>query len=319
MGQDSGQAGQSGEDSREGSPHGQDRPTSPTITDILSKSTRYLREKGSTTPRLDAELLVAEALGLSRVELYTHFDQPLNEAEVDRCRQLVLRRGKGEPVAYITGRAYFRHLTLRVDRSVLVPRPETEHLVEIALKLLMEGDWGTHAPEVLDVGTGSGAIAVALAVDFPEARITGVDASEAALELARENARVAGTGDRVSFACSDLFDDLDPLHTFDIIISNPPYISAEEWPSLPVDVREYEPREALWGGPDGLDFYRRLAVDAPQLLRPRGCLILEIGHSQGPAVRELLTETNLFETIDIEKDYADHERVVVAQMGKIEA
>lgn len=319
MGRDSGQAEQSGENSPEGSSHGQGRPAPPTITDILSKSTRFLREKGSNTPRLDAELLVAEALGLSRVELYTHFDQPLNEAEVDRCRQLVLRRGKGEPVAYITGRAYFRHLTLRVDRSVLVPRPETEHLVEIALKLLMEGDWGAHAPEVLDAGTGSGAIAVALAMDFPEARITGIDASESALELARENARVAGVSDRVAFACSDLFDELDPLHTFDIIISNPPYISDEEWPALPVDVREYEPREALWGGPDGLDFYRRLAVDAPQFLRPRGCLIMEIGHTQGPAVRELLMETGLFETIDIEKDYADHERVVVAQMGKIEA
>lgn len=321
MGQDAGQAGQSGNASNGGAGGPQRPPAAkaPTITEILSKSTRFLKEKGSTTPRLDAELLVAEALSLSRVELYTHFDQPLNTAEVEGCRGLVVRRGRGEPVAYITGRVYFRHLTLSVDRSVLVPRPETEHVVEAALRLLMEGDWSPRGPEVLDVGTGSGAIAVALAVDFPEARVTAVDASGAALELARENARVAGVGDRIQFVCSDLMDELDPLHTFDIIVSNPPYISDEEWPGLPVDVRDFEPREALWGGPDGLDFYRRLAVEAPQLLRPHGCLILEIGQTQGPAVRELLGATGLFESVDIEKDYADHERVVVAQMGKMEA
>lgn len=308
-----------GEAKAERSGEGPARRPAPTITDILSKSTRFLKEKGSTTPRLDAELLVAEALGLSRVELYTNFDQPLNTAEVDHCRQLIMRRGQGEPVAYITGRAYFRRLTLRVDRGVLIPRPETEHLVEAALQQLTETDWGAHRPEVLDVGTGSGAIAVAVAVDFPEARITGADASEAALELAQENARVAGVSDRTEFVRSDLLADLDPMHTFDIIISNPPYISEEEWPTLPVDVREYEPREALWGGPDGLDFYRRLAVEAPQWLRPRGCLILEIGHTQGPAVRELLSATGLFESVETLRDYAEHERVVLAQMDRIEA
>jgi release factor glutamine methyltransferase len=283
----------------------------PTITKILSKSTSFLREKGSATPRLDAELLVAEALGLSRVELYTNFDQPLNFDEVDRCRDLLVRRGRGEPVAYITGRAYFRNLTLRVDRSVLIPRPETEHVVEIALKYLMDRDWQPHLPEVLDLGTGSGAIVISLALSFPEARYTAGDASEAALQLARENSRTADAG-QIDFIFSDMFDDLDPLHTFDLIVCNPPYISEEEWPTLPVSVREYEPREALFGGADGLDFYRRLALEAPQFMRPGGCLVAEIGHDQGPAVTELMGSTGLFDSIDLEQDYAGHDRVLIA-------
>ena len=283
----------------------------PTITQILSKSTRYLKEKGSSTPRLDAELLVAEALGLSRVELYTNFDQPLNFDEIDHCRELVLRRGKGEPVAYITGRAYFRNLTLRVDHSVLIPRPETEHVVEIALRFLMDREWAPHVPEVLDLGTGSGAIVISLALSFPEARYTAGDSSEEALELARENGRTADAG-QIDFIFSDLFEDLDPLHTFDLIVCNPPYISAAEWPTLPVSVRDYEPREALYGGEDGLDFYRRLALEAPQFMRPGGCLVAEIGHDQGPAVTELMGGTGLFSSIDLEPDYAGHDRVLVA-------
>jgi release factor glutamine methyltransferase len=289
----------------------------PTISSLLSRSTGYLREKGSTSPRLDAELLLAEVLGLTRVELYTNFEQPLNNDEVDAYRELVRRRGRGEPVAYIVGRAYFRNLTLRVSPAVLVPRPETEHVVDSALTFLMEGDWGPHSPEVLDLGTGSGAIAVSLAAGFPEARITATDASSEALEIAAENARIEGAAGRVVLMESDLFDRLDPLHTFDLIVCNPPYISAEEWPTLPVDVRDHEPRHALYGGRDGLDFYRRLAAEAPQFLRPQGCLIMEIGHNQGVAVTELLRESGLFDSVDIEKDYAGHDRVVTALRSRI--
>lgn len=284
----------------------------PTITDFLGKSAAWLKEKGSTSPRLDAELLLAEVLGMNRVELYVHFEQPLNHSEVDRYRELIRRRGEGEPVAYILGRGFFRNHELKLDSSVLIPRPETEHVVDAALDFLMESEWPA-APAVLDLGTGSGAIAISLAAGFPEAAITAADASPEALELARQNAAAAGVGPRISFVRSDMFDDLDPVATFDLIISNPPYISRDEWAALPRDVRDYEPREALHGGEDGLDFYRVLAGQAPQFLKPRGGLILEIGASQGKAVTELLAATGKFRAAGVLKDYAGLDRVVAGQ------
>jgi release factor glutamine methyltransferase len=284
----------------------------PTIAELLSKSADWLRDKGSSTPRLDAELLLAEVLGLNRVELYVNFDQPLTLPEVDRYRELIRLRGEGEPIAYILGRAYFRNLTLRVDRHVLIPRPETEHVVEAAIDFLMEGDW-LRPPAVLDLGAGSGAIAIAIATAFPDAEIIASDASAEALELAGENARNAGVPARIRFVQSDLFEALDPVGTFDLIVSNPPYISEEEWETLPRDVRDYEPREALYGGPDGLDFYRLLAAEAPQFLKPGGMLVLEIGAAQGKAVLELLEATGKFQAAGMIQDYAGLDRVVAAQ------
>lgn len=284
----------------------------PTITDLLGKSASWLKEKGSTSPRLDAELLLAEVLGMNRVELYVNFEQPLTPVEVDRYRELIRRRGDGEPVAYILGRGFFRNHELRVDSSVLIPRPETEHVVDAALDFMMEGEWPS-PPAVLDIGTGSGAIAISLAAGFPEAAITATDASAEALELARQNAGFAGVAPRISFVRSDLFDDLDPVFTFDLIVSNPPYISRDEWAALPRDVRDFEPREALYGGEDGLDFYRVLAEQAPQFLKPRGGLVLEIGANQGKAVTELLLATGNFRSVGLLKDYAGLDRVVAAQ------
>ena len=284
--------------------------TAPTIADLLAKSAGFLKQKGSATPRLDAELLLAEVLGTGRIELYTNYDQPLNKVEVDRYRELIRRRATGEPVAYILGRAYFRNLTLMVDSSVLIPRPETEHVVEAALNVLLERDW-SGAPRVLDAGTGSGAIAISIAAGFPEADVTAADASREALALAEKNARAAGAG-RISFILSDLFESLDPTGTFDLIVSNPPYISAEEWAQLPPDVREFEPREALYGGADGLDFYRRIAVEAAQILRPRGVLVLETGYQQGPPVTGLLEASGSFAAAVTLKDYSGFDRVVVA-------
>jgi release factor glutamine methyltransferase len=288
------------------------KTVAPAISLLLGKSAEFLKSKGSSTPRLDAELLLAEVLGMNRVDLYVNFDQPLTSTEVDRYRELIRRRGKGEPVAYILGRAYFLNLTIKVDRTVLVPRPETEHVVEAVLGLLAKRDWSGGAPRILDVGTGSGAIAIAIAAAYPDAEVTAVDSSEPALELARENARTAGLAARITFALSDLLADLDPLETFDLIVSNPPYIADDEWDGLPVDVREFEPRAALYGGPDGLDYYRRLVLDSPQLLRPEGAMILEIGYRQGRAVKELIEMDGRFTGAVIEKDHAGHDRVVVA-------
>jgi release factor glutamine methyltransferase len=294
-----------------------ERAISPKISDLLAKSTAFLKKKGSSSPRLDAELLVGEVLGLSRIELYTNYDLPLNADEVDRYRELIRRRAEGEPVAYILGRAYFRNLLLKIDRSVLVPRPETEHVVEEALAFLMEGDGLKGAPRVLEIGTGSGAIAISLAAGFPDAEITAIDASASALLVAEENACRAGISNKIKFMKSDLFDALDPTDTFDLIVSNPPYISDEEWLELPRDIREFEPHEALYGGPDGLEFYRRLAVEAPQFLRPQGCLILEIGYRQGQAVKELLERTEIFDKVEIKQDYAGHDRVVMARRKEL--
>jgi len=287
----------------------------PTIADLLSKSTGWLKERGSTTPRLDAELLLAEVLDFNRVDLYVHFDQPLTPGEVDRLRELIRRRGEGEPIAYILGRAFFRNLNLKVNRSVLIPRPETEHLVETAVDFLMEGDW-PRPPAVLDLGTGSGAIAIAITAAFPDAEITASDASGEALELAEENARGAGVGSRLRFIQSNLFEGLDPLETYDLIVSNPPYVSEEEWVALPRDVRDFEPREALYGGSDGLDFYRVLADQAPQFLKPGGELILEIGATQGQAVLELLQASGNFKSALVTPDLAGLDRVVSAQRSQ---
>lgn len=285
-----------------------------TILDLINRSADYLKSKGSETSRLDAELLLAETLSINRVDLYVRFEQPLNGGEVDRYRELIRRRGQGEPVAYILGRAAFRNLIFRVDPHVLVPRPETEHVVEAVLVILSEREWA-RPPAVLDVGTGSGAIAVALAHEYPDASYIATDASAEALQLARENADAAGVADRVEFTRSDMFAGLDPLNTFDVIVSNPPYIADDEWPQLPPDVREFEPEAALRAGADGLDYYRLLAAEAPQFLKPRGCLVMEIGHTQGLAVSELLKATGRFAEIDIEQDYGSRDRVVIAARG----
>lgn len=282
-----------------------------TILSLLKKSSDHLKSRGSTTPRLDAELLLAEVLGVSRVDLYVNFEQPMTEAEVDRYRELVRRRAGGEPVAYILGRAYFRNLTLKVGREVLIPRPETEHLVDVALRMLKSREW-RRPPAVLDLGTGSGAIAISLAAEFPDAEVTATETSVDALNLAGENARTAGVAARVVFIQSNMFEALDPVETYDLIVSNPPYVADGEWDMLPRDVREFEPLCALSGGPDGLDFYRRIAAEAPQFLKPGGSLILEIGHTQGPAVTSLLKATDRFAEVGVEPDYAARDRVVVA-------
>jgi len=288
------------------------------ISTLLLKSTAFLKRKGSLSPRLDAELLLAEVLGVDRIDLYINYRQPLNKAETDRDRELVMARGGGRPVAYILGRAHFRDLTLRVDERVLVPRPETEHLVEEALSFLRGRDW-RQPPRLLDLGTGSGAIAISLAASFPDAEVTAADRDAAALELAEENAGAAGLGGRITFIRSDMFQDLDPLTTFDLIASNPPYVSDEEWGSLPRDIRDFEPETALRGGADGLDFHRLLAAESHRYLRPGGRLLLEIGSGQGEAVTGLLTGNGAYSRVEVTRDYAGNDRVVTAERAADES
>ena len=249
-----------------------------TVGDVLRRAAEHL-DKTSETGRLDAELLLAHSLGRERIELYTDFDRPLSDPELDGYRALVARRARREPVAYILGEWGFRRLTLAVDRRALIPRPETEIVVERCLARLR----GVQAPRVLDVGTGTGAIALALADELAGAQVTAIDVSADALALAREN--VARTGLDVELLEHDLRAGL-PAGPWDLVVANPPYVEPEELDTLMPDVRDFEPHVALVGR-GATEAVARAALDA---LAPGGWLVLEVGDGQAAATATLLDE-----------------------------
>jgi release factor glutamine methyltransferase len=268
------------------------------LAEVLKGAVDYLAARGVESPRVDAELLLARALGLQRIELYTQHDRPLTEAEREAARELVRRRGAREPLAYVLGDWDFRRLTLRTDRRALVPRPETEIVVERCLALLD----GVSEPRLVDVGTGTGAIALALKQERPDARVTATDLSEEALALAGENA--AANGLDVELVHADLLTGLDG--PFDLVVSNPPYVLAEEVDALEPEVGLWEPRSALVD--EGQT--ARLVDDARRVLR--GHLVLEV-HERlaGEVARKL--EGASYEDVWIGRDLAERERVVTAR------
>lgn len=268
-----------------------------TVAEAVSEGERLLEDAGIETARLDAELLAGHALGLTRTELYRDPGRELAEGEAAELRALVERRARREPLAYVLGEWGFRRLTLNVDRRVLVPRPETEVVVERCLKLLH----GLDAPAVLDVGTGSGAIALAIADEHPGARVTAIDVSEQALEVARENARTAAL--EVVFEQRDVRDGL--VGSYDLVVSNPPYVTAEEIEGLEPEVRDWEPRTATVGD----DHTEVIATAAAEVLRPGGWLVLEVGDGQAPAVCRLLQKLN-YEHVRTASDLTGRDRVV---------
>ena len=268
-----------------------------TLGDVLRRAAEHLG-KTSETARLDAELLLAHSLGRERIELYTEFDRPLTEAELDGYRTLVARRAHSEPVAYILGEWGFRRLTLAVDRRALIPRPETEIVVERCLARLR----GLEAPRVLDVGTGTGAIALALADEHPGARVTAIDVSADALALAREN--VGRTGLEVELLEHDLRAGL-PAGPWNLVVSNPPYVEPEALDTLMTDVRDFEPHLALVGRGATEAVARSAAVE----LAPGGWLVLEVGDGQAPATVGLLDELEYAE-IATTPDLTGRDRVV---------
>ncbi len=278
-----------------------------TIGSILKWSEKYFGSHGADTPRLDAEVLLSYLLGQKRIFLYVHFDQPLTAEELARYREMVKRRAAGEPVAYICGEKEFMGLTFKVTPAVLVPQPDTETLVEAAIERLK----GKGGARVADVCTGSGAIALALAHYLPESSVTATDISSDALEIAKQNAEALGLSERVQFFEGDL---LAPLsgETFDAIVSNPPYIPGAEIAGLPREVRA-EPRLALDGGADGLDFYRRLVGESAALLQDGGFLAVECGDTQAVAIAEMAADA--FGKTEIVRDLADKERVLVLWKG----
>lgn len=258
-----------------------------TVLKVLQWTAGYLKDKGVDNGRLDAELLLAEVLGLDRVGLYLNYDRPLQADELAAYRQLVGRRSRREPLQYILGRAEFWSLPFKVGPAVLIPRPDTEILVEEALRRVRAD--GT----ILDVGTGSGAVAVALASELSAARLVGIDVSEAALEVAAENARYNGVAERVDLLQADLA--CLPAGPFDLIVANPPYIPNAELAGLMPEVRDHEPALALAGGDDGLDCYRLLAGQAASRLQPGGWLLAEVGIGQAAAVQEIFAAAELQE------------------------
>jgi release factor glutamine methyltransferase len=244
-----------------------------TVGRLLAWTTEWLAARGAESARLDAEVLLAHVRGCPRIALYTAFDEPVAEPQRARFRDLVRRRGAGEPVAYLVGSREFVSLPFAVTPDVLVPRPETEGLVVRVIDLCKTAE----SPRIVDVGTGSGAIAVTLAKHLPKARIVATDISVAALEVARANAARHGVAERITFAACDLLDDPAAAGSWDVIASNPPYVREDEFETLPPDVRLYEPRGALVAGPRGVEVVERLAKAAADRLEPGGWLVVEIG------------------------------------------
>lgn len=280
-----------------------------TILKILSWITAYLTEKQSESPRLDAEILLAFALKIERVQLYVQFDRPLLEDELALIRGLVKRRAAQEPIAYIVGTQGFWSLDLKTDSRALIPRPDTEILIEAVLGLLSEDSTAS----VIDIGTGSGAIALSLAVERPQLRIAATDIDLNTLELARENAALHGLSERVDFFYGDLLEALGTeWSTADMIVSNPPYIAEEQRSKLMADVRNFEPSGALFSGEDGLDILRRLTRDSYRFLQSGGYLLCEIGYDQGSLVRELFEGAG-FSDIEVRQDYGGRDRVVLGK------
>ena len=274
------------------------RSEATSVGTVLRRSTDYLIARGSETPRLDAERLLSKALGCGRIELYMALDRPLTREELDVARDLVVRRGTREPLQYVLGEWGFRRLTLTVDSRALIPRPETEILVDRALALLE----GRVAPRVLDVGTGSGAIALAIADEHPGAEVTGFDSSDEALSLAAEN--VLRTGFDVALVRGDLFAGL-PAGPWDIVVSNPPYVDVSDIAGLAPEVRDWEPRLALAAGGEVAAVVR----EAGREIAAGGGIVLEVGEGQAESAATLLVEHG-FEAIRVTPDLAGIDRIV---------
>jgi release factor glutamine methyltransferase len=284
-----------------------------TLREVIQKSAAFLERHGVESPRLQAEHLLGHVLKLPRLQLYLQFDRVLVETELDALRALVKRRAAREPLQHLVGTANFGGLELRVNRHVLVPRPETELLAESAVEFLASLAREPASPlAVLDLGTGSGCLSVFIAVKVPAARVTAVDVSPEALTVARANATTHGVTDRVDFLLGDLFAPLPPGSQFDLLVSNPPYIPSAEIATLQPEVREFDPRAALDGGADGLDFYRRIAAEGARFLRAGGKLMVEFGDGQAGALEKLFAE-HKWVVAAVLADYSRRPRILIAR------
>jgi len=280
-----------------------------TIGRLLEWTTKYLGEKGSESPRLDSEVLLAHALGCKRIDLYARHTEPSPEQGRQKFRELVRQRVEGCPVAYLVGRKEFFSLEFQVNRAVLIPRPDTECVVDECLRLAKS----MAEPRVLDMGTGSGCLAVAIARHHRTARVTAVDISADALAVAQANASKHGVAERIRFLQGDLFAPVGTDERFDFILSNPPYIPHEDIPKLAAGVRDYEPHTALDGGNDGFAVFDRLVAETPAHLQPGGWLLIEIGSPQEEPARDRIGRQAGYELAKTVHDGSGHPRVLMAR------
>jgi release factor glutamine methyltransferase len=284
-----------------------------TIQKLLNWIIEYFTTKAVDSPRLCAELLLCHVLSMKRIELYMHFDNMVTPQQLDQLHSLVKRAGENEPVQHLVGKTEFYSLELDICKDCLIPRPETELLVERAIEFL-RGRNGNQL--VCDLCTGSGCIAVAIAKNYPPARIIATDISDTALKVAAANIEKYHLEKQIELLQGDLFDPIVPQldsGKFDLIVCNPPYISAAEYEKLDRNVKDYEPKLALFAGIDGLGVYRRICERIADFLKPGAVLILEIGYNQAHAVRELLEQAGCFTEIKIEKDLNNNDRIVTAK------
>jgi release factor glutamine methyltransferase len=279
------------------------------IIDLIKASEKVLKEKNITNPRLNAELLLADTLNTKRINLYLDFEKPLDEKEIAPYKQKLRRRLNHEPLQYITGYAEFYGLKFKVNKNVLIPRPETELLVDKSLELLASFDLIN--PRILEIGTGSGCISVAIANKI-NCNIDAIDKSENALEVARENSRANGTGTRINFVNTNIFTGALSFDDYDLVLSNPPYIPISEFGTLERDIKDYEPKYALTDGKDGLEFYRK-TIEILNKTTAGTIVLLEIGDGKKGEIEKLLEQENV-SRYTFYKDYLDIDRVV-----KIEA
>jgi len=284
------------------------------VIDILKMSTEYLEKKGIENPRLNVELLLGHVLKMNRVQLYLNFERPLAASELDQFREFLKRRAGHEPIQYILGETEFYSLKLKVNRHTLIPRPETEILVDTVIEQCKKIFDQGKTIQILDIGTGSGNIAIALAKNIQCAQVTAIDIHDETLRIAKQNAEYHQTNVKINFIKQNILaENIELGGTFDIIVSNPPYISKEEFNSLPKEVRDYEPFIALDGGNEGLIFYQRLADISKQLLSSDGLIVSEIGASQADEIYQLFLATKLFQQIEIINDLNDLPRVIFAK------
>jgi release factor glutamine methyltransferase len=288
-------------------------PETWTILKLLKWTTDYFKSHGIEQPRVDAEVLLAHTVGVSRLDLYVLYDRPLEKTELEAFRGLIQRRVRREPVAYIVGKKEFWSMDLQVSRDVLIPRPETETLVEEAVKIIPP-EPASEPWKILDLGTGSGAIILALASERPGHRFFGTDRSDRALDIARANSRMHQLEERITWLKADWFDvEADEFGPFDVIVSNPPYISSAEFEQLPPEITAYEPTDALEGGDDGLKAIRLIVRDAPSHLVSGGWLFLEIGHNQRLGVEEMIGSSGDYNQWGVVKDYSGFDRIAFAE------
>ena len=282
------------------------------VLELLEWTTGYFEKHNIPNPRLDAEVLLGHLLKKSRLQLYLHFDMPVFQNDLTVLRELIKKRVALTPISYLTNHKEFMSLDFYVDERVLIPRPETEFIVETILKTK-----GNTSQRLLEIGTGSGVIAIAIAVNMPECEIIATDISKDALAVAEKNRGTHDCTERITLLPGDLFEPIKSLESpqFNWIVSNPPYIMTSERESLSPDVRDYEPHIALFAGDDGLSIIHRLVAEAPNYLHPEGKLIFEIGDEQVKSVQALLEEQQAYKNYRFIKDYAGKDRVVLASVG----